>query len=89
MTRRTRTFLKQTDAEVIRRIAEDHRLQAEVQVPGPTQITMEQWVYLVRSYQQITIGAKGQIKSVSAFKKSDREENDEWVKWNLQRDRAQ
>ncbi len=71
------------------RTLKPQRIQGPVQVPGPTQITMEQWVYLVRSYQQITIGAKGQIKSVSAFKKSDREENDEWVKWNLQRDRAQ
>lgn len=42
MTRRTRTFLKQTDAEVIRRIAEDHRLQAEVQVPGPTHDVLAQ-----------------------------------------------
>jgi len=65
------------------------RIQGPVQVPGPTPITMEQWVYLVRSYQQITIGAKGQIKSSGSFKKSDREENDEWVKWNLQRDRVQ
>jgi len=65
------------------------RIQGPVQVPGPTPITMEQWVYLVRSYQQITIGAQGQIKSSGSFKKSDREENDEWVKWNLQRDRVQ
>jgi hypothetical protein len=65
------------------------RIQGPTQVPGPTQITLEQWVYLVRSYQQITIGAKGQVKSSGSFKKSDREENDEWVKWNLQRDRAQ
>ena len=65
------------------------RIQGPTQVQGPVQITMEQWVYLVRSYQQITIGPKGQIKSSGAFKKTDREENDEWVKWNLQRDRAQ
>jgi len=65
------------------------RIQGPVQVQGPTQITLEQWVYLVRSYQQITIGAQGQIKSSGSFKKSDREENDEWVKWNLQRDRVQ
>jgi hypothetical protein len=63
------------------------RVQGPVQVPGPTPITMEEWVYLVRAYQQITIGAKGQVKSVSTFKKTDRDENDEWVKWNLQRDR--
>lgn len=65
------------------------QIQGPTQVPGPTQISMEEWVYLVRSYQQITIGAKGQVKSVSSFKKTDRAENDEWVKWNLQRDRVQ
>jgi len=65
------------------------RIQGPTQVPGPTQVSLEEWVYLVRSYQQITIGAKGQVKSSGAFKKSDREENDEWVKWNLRRDRAQ
>jgi hypothetical protein len=63
------------------------QIRGPVQVPGPTQISLEEWVYLVRAYQQITIGANGQVKSVSAFKKNDREENDEWVKWNLQRDR--
>lgn len=65
------------------------RVQGPVPVPGPTPITMEQWVYLVRSYQQVTIGAKGQIKSSGDFKKTDRDENSEWVKWNMQRDRAQ
>lgn len=65
------------------------RIQGPVQVPGPTQITLEQWVYLVRSYQQITIGAKGQVKSVSSFKRTDRDESAEWIKWNQQRDRAQ
>jgi hypothetical protein len=56
-------------------------------VPGPTQITLEEWVYLVKSYQQLTIGANGQVKSAGSFKKSDRDENSDWVKWNLQRDR--
>jgi hypothetical protein len=63
------------------------RIQGPVQVPGPTQISLEEWVYLVRSYQQITIGANSQIKSVSTFKKTDRDENSDWVKWNLQLDR--
>ncbi len=57
------------------------------QVPGPTQISLEEWLYLVKSYQQITIGANGKIKSVSSFKASDRDERDDWVRWNLQRDR--
>ncbi|MDZ7312784.1 MAG: FecR family protein [candidate division KSB1 bacterium] len=64
-----------------------YRIPGPVQVPGPREITMEEWVYLVRSYQQITVGAQGQVKSMGAFKKTDRDENSDWVKWNLQRDR--
>jgi hypothetical protein len=63
------------------------QVQGPTRVPGPTQITMEEWVYLVRSYQQITIGANKQVKSVGSFKRTDRDENSDWVKWNLQRDR--
>lgn len=36
MTRRSRTFFDTADADVIRRIASDHRLQADVDLPGPT-----------------------------------------------------
>jgi hypothetical protein len=63
------------------------QVQGPTQVPGPRQITMEEWVYLVRSYQQITIGANKQVKSVGNFKRTDRDENSDWVRWNLQRDR--
>jgi hypothetical protein len=63
------------------------QVQGPTQVPGPTRITMEEWVYLVRSYQQITIGANKQVKSVGSFKRTDRDENSDWVRWNLQRDR--
>jgi len=63
------------------------QIQGPVQVPGPTPITMEEWVFLVRSNQQITIGAQGKIKSAGTFSRNDRGENNEWVRWNLQRDR--
>lgn len=63
------------------------QVQGPTQVPGPRQITMEEWVYLVRSYQQITIGANKQVKSAGNFKRTDRDENSDWVRWNLQRDR--
>lgn len=57
------------------------------QVPGPTQISLDQWVYLVRNMQQITIGANGKVKSTGSFKANDRDEQTDWVKWNLARDR--
>jgi hypothetical protein len=64
-----------------------YQIQGPVQVPGPREITMEEWVYLVRSNQQITIGTNGQVKSMGSFRRTDRDENTDWVRWNLQRDR--
>ncbi len=63
------------------------RVEGPRQIPGPMQISAEEWLYLVKSYQQITIGTNGQVKSKGVFKRTDRDEASDWVKWNLQRDR--
>ena len=42
MTRRTRTFNRASDADVIRRVAIDHGLQASVDVQGPTHKVLTQ-----------------------------------------------
>lgn len=63
------------------------RIEGPRQIQGPTQISVEEWLYLVKSYQQITIGRNGVVKSKGAFKRTDRDEVSEWVRWNLQRDR--
>lgn len=63
------------------------QIEGPRQVPGPTQISLDQWVYLVRNMQQITIGANGKVKSTGSFKANDRDEQTDWVKWNLARDR--
>ena len=36
MTRRTRTFLQATDADVFNKVAQDHGLRADINAPGPT-----------------------------------------------------
>ncbi len=63
------------------------QIEGPRQVPGPTQITLDEWVYLVRNMQQITIGTDGKVKSTGSFKTSDRDEQTDWVRWNLARDR--
>lgn len=70
-------------------IGGDSRRQIEGprQIPGPTQISLDEWVYLVRNMQQITIGANGKVKSTGSFKANDRDEQTDWVKWNRARDR--
>ena len=65
---------------------ERREIEGPQEVPGPKEITMEEWVYLVRSMQQITVGANGSIKSIGSFSRTDADEQSEWVRWNQQRD---
>ena len=47
---------------------------------------MEEWVYIVKAMQQITINKQGGVVSMGAFKSTDKDENTDWVKWNQDRD---
>ncbi len=58
------------------------------QVPGPRQVSMEEWVYIIKNMQKIVIDKKGQVQQVGTFKKTDQDEQTDWVRWNLQRDRS-
>jgi len=57
------------------------------EVPGPREVSMEEWVYIVKSMQQIVIGSNGQVKYVGSFSLQDKEEQSDWVKWNLEQDK--
>ena len=54
--------------------AERRQVEGPKEVPGPKEITLDEWVYLVRNMQQITVGSNGKIKSVGTFKRNDRDE---------------
>ena len=56
-----------------------------VAVEGPKPVSMEEWVYIVKSMQQIFIAANGQAKKPEGFTES--EDMDDWVKWNRKRDK--
>jgi translation initiation factor 2 beta subunit (eIF-2beta)/eIF-5 len=59
------------------------------QIPGPHQVSVEEWFYIVKSMQQITIDGQGKILNQGSFSPNDVDEKNDWIKWNIQRDRVQ
>ena len=56
------------------------------EIQGPHEVSMEEWVYIVRNMQKIILDNKGNVKKVGNFSLTDKDEQSDWVKWNLQRD---
>jgi hypothetical protein len=61
------------------------------EVPGPRevpppyhQVTMEEWTYIVKAMQQISISAQGLASQPQDF--DPKADVDDWVKWNQERD---
>jgi len=61
------------------------QVQGPTQVPGPQQITLEAWVKLVETQQQIMIGKDGRPSEPNRL--TDPRAEQDWVRWNQQRDR--
>ncbi len=63
-----------------------YQIKGPTQVPGPREVSMEEWAYIVKSMQQITINQQGKVVSTGAFSSKDKDEKSSWVKWNQKRD---
>lgn len=68
------------------------QVSGPVPVPGPHEVpppyhevTMEQWLEIVKSFQQITISAQGVASKPQDFNVKE-DAADEWVRWNQERD---
>lgn len=62
-------------------------VQGPHEVPGPREVSMNEWLYIVKNMQKIQIAKDGTVKEIGNFSATDRDEQTDWVKWNLQRDR--
>ncbi|MBN2008988.1 FecR domain-containing protein [candidate division KSB1 bacterium] len=61
-----------------------HEVPGPQQVPGPHEVTMEQWTTIVRAMQSIRIDSQGKPTNAVSFQKNP---NDSWEKWNEERDK--
>ncbi len=57
------------------------------EIPGPREVSLEEWFYIVKSMQKIKIDKQGRVVQAGTFSSADPEEQSEWVRWNLWRDR--
>ncbi len=60
-----------------------HEVPGPTQVPGPFEVTLDQWVRIVAGFQ-IEVRPDGKYHKSKINQQIDKE--DDWVKWNRQRD---
>jgi hypothetical protein len=61
------------------------RVPGPTRVAGPHRVTMEEWVRIVEAMQQVTVSAQGVPSDPRTF--TMQEDLNDWVQWNMDRDR--
>jgi hypothetical protein len=56
------------------------------QTSGPRQVTLREWLYIVKDMQSIRISKKGEVLDSGSFTTDDEDEQSDWVRWNKERD---
>ncbi len=66
---------------------ERKQIEGPKRIQGPRQVSFEEWYYIVKNMQQIRIAKSGELVSSGSFSQDDADEQTDWVKWNLERDK--
>lgn len=61
------------------------RISGPTQVQGPAEVSMDQWVFIIKSMQQIRVSSAGVPSKPESF--TTQEDRDAWVDWNRELDR--
>ena len=64
------------------------RSLAPKEISGPKEVSLKEWVYIVKNMQKISFDKNGKITSAGEFSNNDYDEKSEWVEWNRKRDRS-
>lgn len=65
-----------------------HQIEAPREIPGPVEVSVNEWLYIVKQMEQITFDKTGKIISKGTFNTNDYDERSSWIRWNKQRDRV-
>jgi len=71
--------------EAPKMIGPPQKVAGPTSIPGPKKAKMEEWVFIIKSMQQIIIAADGTAEKPRDF--TEKDDRDEWVDWNKARDR--
>jgi hypothetical protein len=95
----TTTQVKVYEGEVeVKKITQQEQMQTQPRslapqeipgpqvVPGPKEVSLEEWIEIVKAMQQITIDKNGKVVSFGDFSLKDKDEKTSWINWNKKRD---
>ncbi len=68
-------------------VTQPHRVAGPKRVAGPRRVSLEEWIVIVGKGYRFAISPKGVHADPTPFDR-EKDRQDPWVRWNLQRDKA-